>query len=208
MSANYYFTSDWHLNHDNILKYCDRPFKTVKEMNNKIISEYNRTVRPNDVVFFLGDMGFYSQAGFKELISALPGKKILILGNHDKWGMKTYYDAGFDAVFQEATIKLGKRMVHLNHIPRRTLLEFLRLIVIYWRDPHKRAKSFMHKWGRFMREWRKHRPATKDWTICGHVHNAWVTNGRNINVGVDAWKFRPVPLKSLISLMDKKEANL
>lgn len=36
--------------------------------------------------------------------------------------------------------------------------------------------------------------------FCGHVHEAWRKRGRTVNVGVDQWGFRPVPLQTLIEL--------
>lgn len=42
-----FFTSDTHFFHRNIIKYCDRPFETVKEMNEDLITLWNTTV-PKD----------------------------------------------------------------------------------------------------------------------------------------------------------------
>ncbi|MFH1053136.1 MAG: 2'-5' RNA ligase family protein [Candidatus Woesearchaeota archaeon] len=53
-----FFISDSHFDHKNIIKYCNRPFKTTKEMNNFMLKKWNDTVRKNDIVFFIGDMTF------------------------------------------------------------------------------------------------------------------------------------------------------
>lgn len=50
-----WFTADFHFDHNNILRYCDRPFSNVQEMNRAILDNLNRRVKPNDVLYFLGD---------------------------------------------------------------------------------------------------------------------------------------------------------
>ena len=50
-----FFTSDTHFNHTNILQYCNRPFKTVDQMNETIIPNWNKMVGPYDVIFHIGD---------------------------------------------------------------------------------------------------------------------------------------------------------
>ena len=41
-----FFTSDTHFNHTNIIRYCDRPFKSTDEMNEKLIGNWNSAVGP------------------------------------------------------------------------------------------------------------------------------------------------------------------
>ncbi len=53
-----WFISDIHFDHANIIKYCSRPFKSTEEMNTTIGRNWNNTIVPNDVVYFLGDMAF------------------------------------------------------------------------------------------------------------------------------------------------------
>ena len=52
--ANIWFTADFHLGHKNIIRYCNRPFDTVEEMNRTIIERLNSLVKTNDILYFLG----------------------------------------------------------------------------------------------------------------------------------------------------------
>lgn len=78
-----YFWSDQHINHHNIIKFSDRPFHSTIEMNEYMYSEYFNVVTENDVVVFGGDVAFGDVNETKERLKQLPGKKILVLGNHD-----------------------------------------------------------------------------------------------------------------------------
>ena len=53
-----FFISDLHFNHENIIKYCNRPFPNVDKMNSSIINNWNSVVSKDDVVYFLGDFMF------------------------------------------------------------------------------------------------------------------------------------------------------
>jgi calcineurin-like phosphoesterase family protein/2'-5' RNA ligase len=79
-----FFIGDLHLDHDNIIDFCNRPFRSVQEMNNVIVSNWNSTIRKRDVVFFLGDMAFrMDNRGTDYWRSKLNGKIYFIRGNHD-----------------------------------------------------------------------------------------------------------------------------
>lgn len=76
-----YVTSDLHLGHWNVVKYCKRPFHSIDEHDRAIISNWNNIVNKDDTVIICGDFAFKNHNHY---ITALKGKKILILGNHDK----------------------------------------------------------------------------------------------------------------------------
>lgn len=102
--VKYYFTSDYHLDHTNIIKYCDRPFDNVKEMNQTIIENHNKIVKPEDTVFFLGDFSFGNRDKFLDKFN---GKFIFVKGNHDK-----------KPVIDSLQINYGGIDINLTHWPQ------------------------------------------------------------------------------------------
>lgn len=79
-----FFISDTHFDHTNIIKYCNRPFKNVNEMNIAIVNKWNKVVRKNDIVYFLGDVTYgRHHHPIDYWFSKLNGKIFLIRGNHD-----------------------------------------------------------------------------------------------------------------------------
>lgn len=97
-----YFISDTHFYHYNIIRYCDRPFETVEEMNERMIESWNSVVTDNDIVYFLGDFGFGDKEKLSNICAQLNGTKILLRGNHDyKRGKQSWRDIGFKEVFSK-----------------------------------------------------------------------------------------------------------
>ena len=45
----YFFTADQHFSHANIIKYCNRPFDNVREMDSEIIKRHNSVVTDKDI---------------------------------------------------------------------------------------------------------------------------------------------------------------
>ena len=113
-----YFTADLHLGHNNIIKHCDRPFESVVEMDEHLITMWNAYVRQNDTVYIIGDMIFRSAVSPGDYLKRLQGKKHLILGNHDKnWIKKTDLNEFFESVEQFAEISDDQRRMTLCHYP-------------------------------------------------------------------------------------------
>ena len=77
-----WLSADLHFGHANIVKYCDRPYKNVTEMNEGIIANWNAVVKPTDTAYLLGDMAMSKK--YLHLLHRLKGKKHLIIGNHDE----------------------------------------------------------------------------------------------------------------------------
>ena len=182
------FTSDLHFGHANIIRYCNRPFADVGEMNEGLVANWNEVVGADDEVWVLGDVAMGPIHESLSFVGRLAGRKVLVAGNHDrcwaghgpaseKW-IDVYRDAGFDAILQGAvTTTVAGIEVRCCHFP-------------YAGDSRDEE--------RFVAE----RPADDGLVLLhGHVHEKWRTNGRQINVGVDRWNYRPVPEATLVGLI-------
>lgn len=110
-----YGISDTHFGHENIIKYCSRPFESVEEMDKKIIKNWREVITSKDIVLHLGDFGMCTKERAREIMSQLPGYKILIKGNHDHWNDQVYRDIGFNYVSKFPIIYNG--FFILSHAP-------------------------------------------------------------------------------------------
>jgi len=79
-----YFTADLHLGHANVIRFCNRPFQSVEEMDEALIAYWNAVVKNNDDIYILGDLFYRNAIPAEETLKKLKGRKHLILGNHDK----------------------------------------------------------------------------------------------------------------------------
>lgn len=79
-----FFTADTHFGHKNIIRHCGRPFASIDEMNDAFITNWNKSVRPTDSVYHLGDFAVLRPEKAKELADRLNGKIYLIRGNHEQ----------------------------------------------------------------------------------------------------------------------------
>lgn len=166
-----FYTADLHMGHPRILQYCDRPFSGIGEMNETLISNWNSVVSKEDIVYVLGDMFFYDLDSQRRIMKRLNGKKILILGNHDKSAgtrksemkLADYIYVGWDEVVLELLLTtINKKPIGLVHDPALCNLD----LSIPW--------------------------------LCGHVHNLFERQGNVINVGVDVNNFTPVSEEEII----------
>jgi calcineurin-like phosphoesterase family protein len=78
-----WFTSDTHFGHANIIRLCRRPFLSVSEMDNVMVSNWNAAIDPEDEVWHLGDFAHRSARSPADYLRRLNGRKNLIWGNHD-----------------------------------------------------------------------------------------------------------------------------
>lgn len=84
---------DPHFNHRKIITFKQRDgvtplrdFATIEEMNETIIENYNKVVKPGDKVYFGGDVG----TELAQIMPRLPGRRQLIVGNHDHEPIQLY----------------------------------------------------------------------------------------------------------------------
>jgi len=170
-----WFTSDWHLFHDNILKLVPRPFKNVQQMHSVILANYRSCVREGDVVHFLGDLTLRGPSGIeavRRLVGGLPGTKHFVLGNHDRLKVQSLLKMGFASVHSSLVLRHGScQYLHVH-------------------DPDEDLNT---GWSYAPR------------IICGHVHEKWRYRAEPrpaVNVGVDAWGFQPVRRHTVMTLFD------
>ena len=169
-----FFTSDTHWGHGNIIKFCDRPFKDVEEMNYKLIENWNKKVPQDGLVFHLGDFAWGGSDMWKNIRQQLNGEIILIKGNHDQKNMSsTAEQTLFKYSAWQMLIEVEGRKVLLNHFP------FLCYAGVY-RDP----KGLVYN-------------------LYGHVHSGPGKKGEDIprlihtfptqyDVGVDNNDYEPI----------------
>ena len=112
-----YFTADTHFNHANIIKFCNRPFKNVEQMNETLIANWNYVVGENDIVFHLGDFCLGGAAEWTKLLDRLNGKIYLILGNHDLKNIRQGFIQRFEHVALQMFIMVDKQKMYLAHYP-------------------------------------------------------------------------------------------
>lgn len=100
-----FITSDLHLGHKAIIQYCNRPFdftdQGIEESDDFLLAQYRDTVKENDMVIFLGDLTFkknHKGQKMTEIITKLPGRKVLIKVNHDWYKDSFYRKCGFLSV--------------------------------------------------------------------------------------------------------------
>lgn len=174
--SNIWITSDSHLNHAKPFIYEARGFNTIEEMNEAIIENWNKVVKPNDIVYHLGDvmLGADLQAGL-HLVSRLNGIKYLAYGNHDTDNrIKAFIeDHLFEDVQMGYRIKApGKKTFILSHYPQ---------LVANFDNP---------------------KPI---YSIHGHTHSKdkWSDVYHTYNVCMDAHNCTPVNLEDIVADINK-----
>ena len=122
-----YFISDLHFHHKNIIRYADRPFESVREMNDALISNWNAKVSVSDNVFVIGDVAI--SADGLDCVKKLNGRKYLIIGNHDYPMLSDIEKSGiFETIDYSKVIVSGGKMITLCHFP---MYSFIGDILIY-----------------------------------------------------------------------------
>lgn len=116
--GNIWFTSDFHFGHFNIIRYRNRPFTTAQEMDEMIANRLNECVKPNDVLYFLGDfcLGRVEQVTvYRKRITC---KTIhFIEGNHDKGTRKLQHLFASWGLLSE--VHVAKQRIVLCHYAMR-----------------------------------------------------------------------------------------
>jgi calcineurin-like phosphoesterase family protein len=75
-TPTFFFTADEHYGHTNIIKFCDRPFASIEEMDAEIIKRHNELVGSQDVVIHAGDFTLTKKPFAENYIRRLNGTHI------------------------------------------------------------------------------------------------------------------------------------
>lgn len=165
-----YYTADLHFYHENVLKLSHRPFSSIEEMNQAIVTRWNKKVNEDDTVYILGDIAFPKNikdiSDVTNIVRKLKGNKVLIQGNHDYRLVKSelFRELFIEVKMYDQITDNGRRVI-LMHYP-----------IENW--------NYMY-YGSYH--------------LHGHIHEREITQVTNrFNVGVDVNGFAPVTLTRLI----------
>ncbi len=172
-----FFTSDHHFGHTNIIKFSNRPFSNIEEMNEELIKRWNEKVSPDDEVYYVGDLALMSSNKLKPILDRLNGKIYLIKGNHEdaaianasrfEW-IKDYYELKVKDVYAHN----GEQLIVLFHYA--------------------------------IKEWNASHYGT--WHLYGHYHGTLFDDplSRSIDIGVDCHNFYPISYEEVKEIILKK----
>ena len=176
-----FFTSDTHFGHENIIKYCDRPWAGPVSMNNALIDNWNKVVPEDGIVFHLGD--FALQMGItnaQKVFQQLNGEKYLVRGNHESLGRRIKGWAGIEDIIElqveDPEITYDQQHLVMCHYP-----------MIVWNASHRGS-----------------------WQLFGHVHGGLSNKGEiyhkptQLDVGVDSHEYSPISYQTVKEIITKQ----
>lgn len=112
-----YYISDLHIGHANAIRFDNRPFSDITEMNNAIIENWNSRVKTDDTVYILGDFIWAKENMWPYFVEPLAGNKVLIRGNHDPMKFSRTVRNMFQDITNLKEIVDGERHVVMCHYP-------------------------------------------------------------------------------------------
>jgi calcineurin-like phosphoesterase family protein len=168
--------ADHHFGHKNIRKLCGRP----EDHHDLMVRAWQAYVQPDDVVLHLGDLSYKADPGWLgNVLAGLPGRKIMILGNHDKpWAVDMYRQFGWHVLGRKPHLWWGLKKGKGGPV------------VCFSHEPDSKYGPGGEKGG---------------WgiNVHGHIHNhPWfddIPMRDYRNVSVEVTNYRPVRLRSVLS---------
>lgn len=175
-----YYIADTHFGHANIIKFCNRPYKTVEEMDEELIFNWNNKVHHDDDVYIVGDFIYKQSVSPEVYINKLKGRKHLIMGNHDHSWLKNIDGAKW---FEDISpLKLiydcdAKSHIVLCHYPLMTWIKEKQGAYMVYGHIHNHTEDLPF------------------WTLIRD-------NAKMLNAGVDVNFFSPATIKELVVYND------
>lgn len=185
---NIFFISDLHLGHKNVIKFDNRPFLNIEEMNVELIKRWNSVVNHDDVVYCLGDLYLSSDGLAKWFLNQINGRIYFVMGNHDKLnkikGFNRFEDVheyGTEINVLDTESKLtrgsnGYQRIILSHYP-----------ILSWNKSHYSS-----------------------WHLHGHCHGSLVKSfpeyykRKVMDVGCNVIGYKPISYTEVKEIMNSK----
>jgi calcineurin-like phosphoesterase family protein len=174
------FTSDYHLDHHNIMKHCNRPFNTVDAMNDTIIRNVTGALRKGDKLYFLGDLSMKKKETAMDLLDTLHAMGVIthiIRGNHDGCWEDKILLKYVKSVSLYKSIRIEEQEIFLCHYP-----------MITWNKSH---------YGSWLLYGHHH----------SDIIDKQFPDGKMMNVSVDQNKFMPVSFQQVQAFMTTRSMN-
>jgi len=171
-----YITADTHFGHSNIIRYCDRPFSSIGEMDARLIGNINDLVQEDDILIHAGDFAFGDYNKIINYRNRIICKNIyLIAGNHDRyiWQFRHRLANIFTQIVEYIFVKIDETFYLINHYPIK--------------DERKQSK--VDTFNKLIKEF-------NPTILYGHTHKPGIGN-----IGVDLTDFTPVLLGANLTRM-------
>jgi calcineurin-like phosphoesterase family protein len=173
--------SDTHFNHQNIATYCQRP----DNFTELIVRNWQNKVQPDDMVIHVGDVFIGKPDGWRQIYPQLPGRKVLVRGNHDKHPSLWYMENGFDIAVDAMIF----RHTWITHRPAQSLPKHTYLNI------HGHLHNIWHGF-------HKDEPDTKVINNRGKLNNPWQRL-----FAVEYTDYGPVEFEDFLAHPDKYQAR-
>lgn len=176
-----FFTADLHMGHDRIIKYANRPFQNVQDMDEAIIRNWNAAITPYDTTYIVGDFSFHKdQDKTISILNRLNGAKHLVLGNHDK-GLNSNVLSRFASVHDYYELHMPPDDMYL----RGQMIVMFHYALKVWNRSHRGS-----------------------YHLYGHSHHTLPddSNSLSIDVGIDgnSYNYTPISYTQIKKIMAKK----
>lgn len=166
--AKVWFTSDTHFGGQRTLELSKRPFKSIKEMNDTIVKNWNRVVGEEDTVIHLGDFGTY------QVVEKLNGNILLLCGNYEYTDIERH--KSFEE-YRDRLLKLGFWDV-LQHKTITVNDKSHNITIPVTHCPSDCRKDIFN--------------------LFGHIHKLCMVKRYGLNVGVDCHNFTPIDMETVL----------
>ncbi|NQS92172.1 MAG: phosphoesterase [Chloroflexi bacterium] len=169
-----FFTADTHFGHVNVIRFCNRPYSSAAEMDEKLIENWNQEIGPDNTIYHLGDFTLLGNEPAEEYFQHLNGKIHIIPGGHDhRWTRNgTYHSKSDHPVVILPPLQTIKFPLRDSGQPQLIVLCHYSLRV--WDRSHYGS-----------------------WNLYGHSHGNLPPLENSLDVGVDCWDYHPVSLEDI-----------